>query len=280
MASLLQTARCEKEEELDAAEAQSNECSTLKGRLSEVDSHLAQIAEGVSLEDLEAQEVDPDALPGEIDELLHEIEDRLEPEIRSLSETIGKEKNQMASMDGSGRAAELTDDSQRVLARIRRFTERFIRVRLASMMLRDVIESYRAEHQDPVLKIASSYFKDITLNSFSGLRTDVDDHGQAVLIGVRPGGGWVNVEGMSDGTRDQLYLALRLATLKWRLESSEPLPFIVDDILINFDDDRARATMEVMSELGEKNQIILFTHHRRIVEIAANIGRSVFIHEI
>ena len=76
---------------------------------------------------------------------------------------------------------------------------------------------------------------------------------------------------MSSGTRDQLYLALRLATLKWRLETSEAMPFIVDDILINFDDDRSKATLKVLSELSEKNQVILFTHHRQIVETAQSI---------
>jgi uncharacterized protein YhaN len=185
-------------------------------------------------------------------------------------------------MDGSGLAAELAEASQEVLAGIRRLTERFIRVKLASKVLRDVIESYRAEHQDPVLKIASGTFKDLTLSSFTALRTDIDDQGQAILIGVRPDGTWVNVEGMSNGTRDQLYLALRLATLQWRLQSAEPMPFIVDDILINFDDDRSRATLKAMAGLGEKIQVILFTHHLRLVEIARNMNaqESVFIHEI
>ena len=284
MASLLQTAWCEKEEELDKAEQRSDESLRLQEKLSEIESALAQTAEGVSFADLEnqARNVDPDTLPGQIETLSLEIEGRLEPEIRRSSETIGKEKTEMARMDGGGRAAELADASQQVLAKIRRLTERFIRVKLATKILRDGIESYRAEHQDPVLKIASRYFKNLTLGSFIALRTDVDDQGQAILIGVRPDGSRIHVEGMSNGTRDQLYLALRLATLEWRLESSEPVPFIVDDILINFDDDRARATLKAMAELAEKNQIILFTHHQRIVETArkANADQRVFLHEI
>ena len=43
------------------------------------------------------------------------------------------------------------------------------------------------------------------------------------------------------------------------------MPFIVDDILINFDDDRSRATLESLADLGRKNQVILFTHHQQIV---------------
>jgi uncharacterized protein YhaN len=284
MASLLEMAFCEKEEDLDQAEGRSKEYLRLKEKLSEVESALAETAEGVSFAALEKQasNIDPDTLPGQIETLSRETEEELEPEIRRLSEAIGKEKTEMARMDGGGRAAELADASQQVLAKVRRLTERFILVKLATKILRDVIESYRAEHQDPVLKIASRYFKDLTLGSFSALRTDVDDEGQAVLIGVRPDSSRINVEGMSNGTRDQLYLALRLATLEWRLESSEPVPFIVDDILINFDDERSRATLKAMADLAEKNQVILFTHHQRIVETARKMNgdRKVFIHEI
>jgi uncharacterized protein YhaN len=283
-ATLVQAAHCDREEDLDQAQERSNQYVELKEKLSDVESTLAQIGEGISLAELEnqAEGLDPDAFPGQIEALSREIEAGLDPEIRRFSEMVGREKSEMARMDGSGLAAELAEASQEVLAGIRRLTERFIRVKLASKVLRDVIESYRAEHQDPVLKIASGTFRDLTLSSFTDLRTDIDDQGQAILIGVRPDGSWVHVEGMSNGTRDQLYLALRLATLQWRLKSAEPMPFIVDDILINFDDDRSRATLKAMAGLGEKIQVILFTHHLRLVEIARNMNaqESVFIHEI
>jgi uncharacterized protein YhaN len=73
---------------------------------------------------------------------------------------------------------------------------------------------------------------------------------------------------MSDGTADQLYLALRLASLEQYLENSESLPFVVDDILLRFDDARAAATLEVLAELSKKTQVIFFTHHRHLVDLA------------
>ncbi len=117
---------------------------------------------------------------------------------------------------------------------------------------------------------------------FAGLRTDVDDKGKPILVGVRPENLRLTVEKMSSGTRDQLFLALRLATVEWRLETSEPMPFIVDDILINFDDDRSRATLTALADLSKKNQVILFTHHRRIMEEANSLkgGRVIQIHEL
>ena len=284
MAALRELAGCETDEQLNEAERRSNEYLKFRDRLEEVEEALARIAEGLSLADLEEQTqgIDPDTLPGRIEGLTNEIEGRFAPEIQVLSETIGREKSELARMDGSGKAAEMADASQRTLSKIRRLTERFIRLKLATRILREEIERYRAENQDPVLKIASRYFGELTLGSFAGLRTDIDDQGQPVLIGVRPSGDWLQVAGMSSGTRDQLYLALRLATLEWRIQSSEPMPFIVDDILINFDDERSKATLKALSDLAEKTQVILFTHHGKILESAhaLNMNNKVFVHQL
>ncbi|NTV12750.1 MAG: AAA family ATPase [Desulfobulbaceae bacterium] len=277
-------AGCEGEERLNEAERRSCEYLQLKDKLAGVDEALARIAEGVSLADLEeqTQELDPDALPGRIEGLANEIEGKLDPEIRLLSETIGREKNELARMDGSSKAEELADASQQILTKIRRLTERYIRVKLATKILREEIERYRAENQDPVLKIAGRYFRELTMGSLVGLRTDGDEQGQPVLVGVRPNGEWLPVAAMSSGTRDQLYLALRLATLEWHLQFREPMPFIVDDILINFDDQRSLATLNALAELAEKTQVILFTHHSQIFQAAQalEVSGRVFAHQL
>jgi uncharacterized protein YhaN len=60
------------------------------------------------------------------------------------------------------------------------------------------------------------------------------------------------------------------------------MPFIVDDILINFDDDRSRATIKALADLAARNQVILFTHHRQIVSEARKLSATgtIHIHEI
>lgn len=83
---------------------------------------------------------------------------------------------------------------------------------------------------------------------------------------------------MSDGTADQLYLALRLAGVAEYLARNEAMPFIVDDILIKFDDGRAVAALKVLAELSIKTQVIFFTHHRHLVELAGeNLDSSLLI---
>jgi uncharacterized protein YhaN len=82
----------------------------------------------------------------------------------------------------------------------------------------------------------------------------------------------VEVAGLSDGTRDQLYLALRLARIEQHIASVAACPVILDDILINSDDVRASAALDVFAGLAARTQVLLFTHHSRIVELAVQAG--------
>src|SRR5690606_10240798 len=111
----------------------------------------------------------------------------------------------------------------------------------------------------------------LTDGSFEGLQADYDEAGSPVLVGIRAGSGKpVPVDGMSDGTCDQLYLALRLASLETFLDQpdKEPLPLIADDLLIQFDDQRAAAALGALARLSQRTQVIFFTHHQHVVDLA------------
>ena len=268
MAELRQIAGCKETEDLEETERLAREHRELQNKCSETETALLTGAEGLSISQLEkqAEMLNPDELPGAIDALNREIEQHLDPEIRRLSETLGEKKRELQQMDGSAKAAEAALSAQQTLAAIRRMSEHFIRLKVASTLLKQEIERFRNENQDPILKIASRYFRKLTLGSFEALKTDEDDAGQPVLVGLKHQNRMIRVEGMSSGTRDQLYLSLRLASLQKRRETGETMPFIVDDILVNFDDERAYATLETLAELASETQVILFTHHRRIAE--------------
>jgi len=261
-------------EELEAAEKRSAQYRSLLDRLAQTEKNLIEGSGGLSLAELESQAatIDPDALPDEIARLTQEIEQDLAPEGKRLSLLIGERRNQLRQMDGNAKAAEAAEQGAQLLARIRRLAERYIQLKVAGHVLKSEMERFRSENQTPVLAIASRYFNELTLGSFAGLRTDEDDQGQPVLVGIRPNGARVLVERMSSGTRDQLYLSLRLASLDWRLTSHEPIPFILDDILVNADDARSRAALKILGGLAAKTQVILFTHHQRIVDEAQRLA--------
>ncbi len=283
MKELLELAGCRQPDELREAIVRSDAKRALLEKISAGRENLARIGAGLPVEELarQAEAAPADELPGRLELLRREIEERIQPRIMRVSEEIGELEGKRAAMDGSDRAATAAGHMEQELATIRRHAESFLRLKLASNILRNQIEHYREEHQDPILKRAGDFFSSLTLGSFTGIRPDIDDRGTPVLVGLRPDGGSAPVEGMSSGSRDQLYLALRLATLEWRLRSHEPMPLIVDDILINFDDARSRATLRVLADLAERNQVILFTHHRRIAEEARELENGeVLVHEL
>lgn len=282
LAALRAEVRCDDDEGMAEAECRFAAWSELRRGLDEVEANLARMAEGGTLEDLEAmaREGDADALPGQIAALRAELEDVVEPRIRELAERIGQEKNELARMDGGDAAARIAEEMQEEVAGISRMTGRYIRLKVASGVLHGEIERYRAANQDPLVSMASDLFRDLTLGSFAGLRADIDESDKPVLLGLRPGGGRVGVAGMSSGTRDQLYLSLRLASLTWRARSMGPMPFIVDDILINFDEMRSEATLRVLAGMAEDTQIILFTHQAHIADLTRSMGQTdrIFVH--
>ena len=263
-------AGCSNYDELLDAERRSVKRLQIETDLKDVDERLLKLSGGATIESFikEALEVDPDGIKGDIDRLAEGIE-KLNSDKSKLDQTIGRERNELSKMDGSARAAELAEDIQIQLGGLEYDIEQYARLKIASRVLNQAVERYRDKSQGPILNRASDLFHQITGGSFDGVRAEFDDYGNPMLVGVRSAGGEiVSVDGMSDGTADQLYLALRLAGLEDYLAKNEPIPFIVDDILIKFDDGRATATLKALSELSSKTQILFFTHHRHLVELA------------
>ena len=145
--------------------------------------------------------------------------------------------------------------------------ERYIKVHTAARLLRWAIERYREQKQGPLLSRAGDIFAALTLGSFVRLAVDYE-RDPPTLYGQRAGGERVGVEGLSDGSRDQLYLALRLAALELHLEQAQAMPFIADDLVVNYDDARARAGLEALAELSERTQVIFLSHHEHLVPVA------------
>jgi uncharacterized protein YhaN len=172
------------------------------------------------------------------------------------------------AIGGDDRAARDAADRQAALAEIKEVADQYIRLRSAIVVLQWAIDRYRREKQAPMLKRAGELFTVLTEGSFQALQLEIDEHDNMELTGIRQDGRCVGVAGMSDGTTDQLYLALRIAAIEDYLDHAEPLPFIADDLFINFDAERAAAGFRVLNELAKKTQVLFFTHHEHRVEVA------------
>ncbi len=260
---------CEKHEELEEIERKSSLKKAIQEKIDSTETRLLGVGGGMSIEELieETKGIDADSLPGTISEIDRQL-DKLEAARSDLDQRLGGMRANLAQMDGSAKAADAAEQSQQVLASLREKVERYVHLRMCSMILTREIERYRSENQGPLIKRASQLFSALTLNSFAGLTTDFNDKDEPIIVGVRPAGEKIGVSGMSDGTRDQLYLSLRVASLEKYVDANEPMPFIVDDILIRFDDERAMAALKILADLSQKTQVLFLTHHARLVELA------------
>ena len=75
----------------------------------------------------------------------------------------------------------------------------------------------------------------------------------------------------SAATRDQLFLALRIAALELQSEQGEPVPFIADDLFINFDDERSKAGLKALWNLSTKTQVIFLSHQEHLLPVVESL---------
>ena len=269
--ALCAEARCASAEALAEMEGRAQRKKALLGERNDLEQRLRALSAGATVDDFicEAQSVEPDSIGPVLEALAEEIEG-LEQERSSLDQTIGTQRAELERMNGNAGAAEHAETGEALLADLESEVEDYARLKIAAVMLSRTIEQYREKHQGPLISRAGELFARMTLGAFDRLRAEYDEKGNPVMVGIRAGGAQsVAVEGMSDGTADQIYLALRLASLEQYLAQNEPLPFVVDDILLRFDDRRALATLEALADLAAQTQVIFFTHHRHLLDLAA-----------
>jgi uncharacterized protein YhaN len=259
----------------DGAEVKrARRCSELRSQAEETEGALVEQGGGRTLAELleaaERYEGDASRVSSRLDEIKEQTE-LLDETIGDANRRIGDARTSLARADGSGGAASLDQDAEIEFAMLAAHVAEYARVAVAHEVLLRVVAQYGQENQGPMVGCAERNFVRLTDGAFSGLIVDYAGDAQVLLV-KRRNGELLRTSQLSDGTRDQLYLALRLAGIEHHLDhGGKRLPVILDDILINFDDDRARAAMEVLAELGRHTQVLLFTHHGRLRDIAREL---------
>lgn len=269
LAALLDSCAVADAAELEAAIERTVDVGALDQRVEAV---VAGLSGGGSIGQLEQEvaDCDPDELDAQIAQLETVIGD-VDKERADRTTDLARLKLDLERMNGSDAAALAADEVERELARIVNGAQDYLRLRLAEQILVRNIEDYRKANQAPVLRRAQEVFAAVTLGEFPDLIEDTDDAGRAVLRARRVaagGTGVVDVEAMSEGTRDQLYLALRLASLERYAAEERAMPLLLDDVLMTFDDARTGAGLRVLDSMADRFQVIVFTHHGHLAGVA------------
>lgn len=244
-----------------------------RAALAEVETQIVRDGDGLALEALVSivEESDPDQLLARTETMARELS-TLNAAISDAANTHGNAGRAFENLEGEpGAAANAASDAEQARAEMAVQAEAYILKRTQALTLRWAIEEYRQRHQDPLLVRASALFSTLTLGRYSALRVELDGSAPRLLGITDDGRSAVDVTGMSEGTTDQLFLSLRLAAVEQSVAAGVRLPFLADDLFVNFDDDRSEAGFRVLAELAKKTQVLFFTHHVHLAEIAKKV---------
>ena len=259
--------------QLGPAIARSEDRQQIEHEIRRIETALREAGDGQPLESLrtEAASIEPDQLQVELNRLGTEAGQIVE-DISRLGARHGQLKAAFDALNGSDAAARAAARQQEAAAGMAEAAERYLRLKTAARLLQWSMERFRQTRQGPMLARASEIFQALTLGSFSRLLVDADSHDSPRLMSIRADGGRpVEVSGLSEGTRDQLYLALRLAALDQQASQGSRMPLIADDLFINFDDRRTEAGLQVLGDVSRRMQVILLTHHDHLVPLARQV---------
>lgn len=152
-------------------------------------------------------------------------------------------------------------------------------LRLGVLAAKGALRRLASERRTTMLRDVEEAFVAITAPAWSSVDVWSQTEGEK-LVGIQPDGTAVPVEMMSTGTMGQLYFALRIAGYRSFARDFGPLPMILDDIMETFDDERAKAALQLCSDIGRSGQAIIFTHHAHLVDLARDTIEGVNIVEM
>lgn len=245
------------------------EAERLRAELQALEREILDLGEGHDLAALieAARDADPDQLAGEARVLAEQVAS-LNTEVEAASAARQAADIAFKALNDGPDAAIAAFEMAEARNEMAFQAELYIRKRAEAKLLRAAIDRYRAEKQGPLLLRASQLFRTLTLGRYHQLLVEYEGDAPR-LAGLREDGATVvPVDGMSQGTVDQLFLALRVAAVEDAVAQGARLPFLADDLFINFDDARAAAGFQVLAELGRQTQVLFFTHHEHLIDVA------------
>jgi uncharacterized protein YhaN len=207
----------------------------------------------------------------------------LEDNSRELARQIeGNEEGRNALLGEQGEVrtllSQLTSEEESSALRVRRNVlieelreqaREWSKLTIAEELLLRTRRKFEEERQPGVIQHAQKFFSTITDQRYDRLHSPI---GEQKLTVIERAGVSKQPTELSRGTREQLYLSLRFGLIREFGERTERLPVVVDEVLVNFDPDRARRAAEAFAELAQTNQVLVFTCHPETVALFTDVA--------
>lgn len=185
--------------------------------------------------------------------LQKERTEKLQEKYRNLHQSMAKIQQEIHQLEESGVFRELLETFEQKKEEFRRIVIRWSGLKLASQLLEQTLMSGKETQLHSMLIDATHYFKLLTKQRYQAIVLT-----KKKQMVQRVNGEWFYLDQLSQGTLDQLYVSIRLAFVK-NIAQFAPLPVIVDDGFVNFDQERKEVMMNLLLDLSRYTQIIYFT---------------------
>ncbi|MDO5310005.1 MAG: AAA family ATPase [Planctomycetia bacterium] len=213
-------------------------------------------------------------LPATIENLTKRIE-ALDAELKGkleLSGRLGQQADAIAAKKDSIRS---NFDAIAFDLRLARMAELWQSRAVAGQMMEDIRRAYERERQPETLREASRYLKRLTNGLYVNIWTPL---GEDALFVDASNGETLDVAALSRGTRELLFIAIRLALVVSFEKHGVQMPLIWDDVLVNFDYRRAATAAKLLVDFAKAGrQIFLFTCHEHICRLFLRLGVPVCV---
>ncbi len=189
-----------------------------------------------------------------------------------LSTERGSIRADLKGLMGEEESSRLRMERNVLLEQIKDHAREWTRLTLARNLLEEARRKFEQERQPGVVRHAEKFFTAITDGRYRQVYAPL---GEQTITVTDADGRTKQPSELSRGTREQLFLSLRFGLIRELGERTEPLPVVVDEILVNFDPERALRAATAFTELSKTNQVLVFTCHPTVVNLFHNAASEV-----
>ena len=193
-----------------------------------------------------------------------------------LSTEQGEIRNELDGLIGEEESSRLRMERNVLMEQLKGHARDWTRLTLARNLLDEARRKFERERQPGVVRHAQQYFTTITDGRYRQVFAPL---GEQTITVTDANGQTKQPSELSRGTREQLFLALRFGLIRELGQRTEPLPVVVDEVLVNFDPDRALRAAVAFTELSKTNQVLVFTCHPTVVDLFQNAACELSVEE-
>ncbi len=212
----------------------------------------------------------------ELEPLLHQAQrelDGFEQEKGELYETRGRLREQRRQLEAAPEVERCRRQRTQAEQPLKELADRYEALTLSQKQLSELQRRYEHDRQPETLRDASRYFHFLTERQYDRIWTPWD---QTCLLVETADGTQRTVEQLSTGTRELLFLALRLAIVAHYARNGIRLPLVLDDVLVNLDRNRCQAACRLLAAFSEEgHQLLFFTCHDHVAAALRDVGASI-----